>query len=57
MEPKPRYEWLMNRGFTIIRENRGRIEVKIRDGTWSFLCPYSQYTWEELMSNEKTLQD
>jgi hypothetical protein len=57
MESEPNYEWLINRGFKIIRENRNRIEIKTIHGGWSFLCEYSPHIWNKLLENDKTIKD
>lgn len=59
----PNYEWLMNKGFRILRQHKDRIEIKTthegssRDKGWSFICPYSEHTWAEMLQGDKTLQD
>jgi hypothetical protein len=54
---KAEYEWLLNKGFRIIRKNKNKIEIRTKKGGWGFLENYSDDRWYELLYNDKILKD
>ena len=51
------YERLINRGFRIYKQEKGKIFIKVKKGGWAVVCDYSDHRWEEIKNNPKTIVD
>jgi hypothetical protein len=54
---KSEYEWLINKGFKIIRIKNDRIEIKRKQRGWTDMEPYSYDRWIKLLYDNYTLHD
>lgn len=51
------YERLINRGFRIYKQDKGKIYIKLKKAGWAVVCNYSEERWTEIKNHPKTIVD